>query len=469
MPSTVVDLQNVYRQHTVEELDTSTSSSIRENTTFDESNNEITTTENNLEHIIENSKTSFLGYEIDNLTANKEITESPFEKNNETFETILKFEDLFDSTTDIDNSVVITHTNGTETIIDITEAPATEENINVSTEMTSTQVEIFDPRDLKLDTEQVMIEFSTVTPELDVTTETDYEDSREATTPRTPDKSTIGTPHKLVVDGSPKMIESIINTEITFTDLEDTTDMFGPNFDYQSYKAQSYPISSNSGTADSHKKELNDPKTFFPNSGNTNVFQATTESPKIQLSSQPYSDIKSIENITSVNIELDLENIAVKINNVTEILNNTNFIELDRNNITECVNNSCTNHSKLNDELLDYQAETTSTTPFIIETKVLPNQENPRLVIKKMPYPKEYPEEFETIQNGPSLTITKRTYTSIPDIVYTTTTMVTLPTLELIYKADKEIEQYLANMQSTTIKPSNNLSPLRNISTLNST
>jgi len=40
--------------------------------------------------------------------------------------------------------------------------------------------------------------------------------------------------------------------------------------------------------------------------------------------------------------------------------------------------------------------------------------------------------------------------------------------LDLIYKADKEIEKYLAGIQSTT-KPSNNLSPLRNVSFLNST
>lgn len=477
----MVDFEKVSKQlstslplnNTFEELDASRSTSTIENYTFNEHNYEITTPESlitvNDLYRVENSKTSFLGYEIDNLTVNKEITESYLKTNNETLETIFKFEDLFDSTTDIDNSVVISLINGTETIIDITEAPATEEISNSSTEMTSTQVEIFDPRDLRLDTEHEMMEFSTVTSELDVTTQTDYEDSREATTPRTPDRSTIGTPHKLIVDGSPKMIKGLFNTEITFTDLENTTNMFGPNFDHQSYKTPSNKISSNSDVVESQIKELNDSTTFFHNSGNMNKSQKTNETTEIELSSQPYLDKKNIENTTSINIELEVENITVKINNVTEILNSTNVFELETNNTTECLNNSCTNHSKLNDELLDFQTETTSTTPFIIETKVLPNQDSPRLVIKKMPYPKEYPEEFETIQNGPSLTITKRTYTSIPDIVYTTTTMVTLPTLELIYKADKEIEKYLANMQSTTIKPNNNLSPLRNISTLNST
>lgn len=468
----MVDPEKVSRQistslppnNTFEELDAITSSSIIENyTIFNEQNKEITTPENLIKandfNVIENSKTSFLGYEIDNLTAIEENTESYLNTNNETLETT--FEDLFDYTTEIDNSVVITHTNGTETIINVTEAPTTEGNNNASIEMTSTQVEIFDPKDLRLDSEQGMIEFSTDISELDVTTETDYEDSREATTPRTPDKSTVGTPDKLVVNDSPKMIEDLINTEPTFTDLEDTTDMFGPNFSYQSYKTQSSQISSNSDTIESQITELNNTTIFNPNSRIINKPQKTSESPQIELSSIPYSDIKSIEN-TTINKELDIENNAVTINDVTEMVNSTNFIELETN-ITECGNNSCTGHSKLNDKLL----ETTSNTPFIIETKVLPNQDSPRLVIKKMPYPKEYPEEFETIQNGPSLTITKRTYTSIPDIVYTTTTMVTLPTLELIYKADKEIEKYLANMQSTTIKPSNNLSPLRNISTLN--
>jgi hypothetical protein len=472
MLSTVVNPKKVSGQistslppnNTFEELDASTSSSIIENyTIFNEPNKEITTLENLIKandfNVTENSKISFLGYEIDNLTANEEITES-YLKTNETLETM--FEDLFDYTTEIDNSVVITYINGTETIIDVTEAPTTEGNINASTEMTSTQVEIFDPKDLRLDLEQGMIEFSTNIPELDVTIEADYEDSREATTPRTPDKSTVGTPDKLVVNGSPKMMKGLISTETTFTDLEDTTDMFGPNFDYQSYKTQSHQISSNSDTIESQITELNN-KIFIPNSKIINKYQKTTESPHIELLSQPYSDTKSIEN-TTLNKELKVENIAVTISNVTETVNTTNFIELETNS-TECGNNSCTGHSKLNDKLL----ETTATTPFIIETKVLSNQDSPRLVIKKMPYPKEYPEEFETIQNGPSLTITKRTYTSIPDIVYTTTTMITLPTLELIYKADKEIEKYLANMQSTNIKPSNTLSPLRNISTLNST
>ena len=53
-----------------------------------------------------------------------------------------------------------------------------------------------------------------------------------------------------------------------------------------------------------------------------------------------------------------------------------------------------------------------------------------------MPYPEEYPEEYQTIQNGPALIISRTTYTRIPNVTYTTITMVTLPTYRLLEKAE---------------------------------
>ncbi|XP_026808051.1 uncharacterized protein LOC113550430 [Rhopalosiphum maidis] len=442
------------------ELDASTAISILDtNFTFDKPDIEV----NNLVtvgDINESLKTSFLGFEIDNFTTHEETTDTSFITNNKTSEIILQFEELFDTTTDIDNSVIITDQNGTETIIGLTEEPITEEIINLVPRTSSTQVEIFNPNDLMLDTEKSMIELSTVASEIDITTEMDYEESREATTPRAPDKSTIGTPHKLVMDTLQKTIEDEINTENTFTDLEDTTDMFGPNF---GYKTQTNQISFDSNSDNTQIKK-NTYTTFLPTILTTlkNTKEITTEYPQNELFNQSFnnSNIKNIKH----NIK---ENISINTNKSTEMYNDTSFLELETKNTTSCINSSCTNSSKLNDELFDSQLEPTSTTPFIIETKLLPIKDSLRSVIRKITYPKEYPDEFETIQNGPSLTITKRTYTSIPDIVYTTTTMVTLPTLELIYKADKEIEKYLSEIQSTTIKPSNNLRPLRNISFLN--
>jgi len=450
-----------------EKSDASTSNSILEkNVTFNESDND-----NNLVTVgdlFENSKTSFLGFEIDNFTTYVETTDTSFITNNTTLDIVPQFEELFDTTTNIDNSVIITDQNGTETIIGLTERPATDEISNSVPETSSTQVEIFNPNDLILDTEKPMIELSTITSEIDVTTEMDYEGSREATTPRAPDKSTIGTPHKLVMDIQQKTIEDDINTENTFTDLEDTTDMFGPNF---GYKTQTHQISFDSNS-DSTQIKKNSYTTILPIILTTlkNIKETTTESQQNELLNRPFSNskIKKIKNNISENIEYNLKNISDNTNNATEMYD-TNFLGLEQNNTASCINNSCTNSSKQNEELFDHQSESTTTTPFIIETKLLPIQDSIRSVIKKITYPKEYPDEFETIQNGPSLTITKRTYTSIPDIVYTTTTMVTLPTLDLIYKADKEIEKYLANIQSTTIKPSNNLGPLRNVSLLNST
>ncbi|XP_060850270.1 uncharacterized protein LOC132929155 [Rhopalosiphum padi] len=472
MPITFYDSKKVTRDMNTslpyfEELDASTANSILDtNFTFNKSDIEI----NNLVtvgDINESLKTSFLGFEIDNFTTYEETTDTSFITNNKTSEIIPQFEELFDTTTDIDNSVIITDQNGTETIIGLTEEPVTEEIINSVPRTSSTQVEIFNPNDLMLDTEKSMIELSTIASEIDITTEMDYEESREATTPRAPDKSTIGTPHKLVMDTLQKTIEDEINTENTFTDLEDTTDMFGPNF---GYKTQTNQISFDSNS-DSTQTKKNTYTTFLPTILTTlkNMKEITTEYPHNELFNQSFnnSNIKNIKHNISENIEYDSENISINTNKSTEMYNDTSFLELETKNTTSCINSSCTNSSKLNDELFDSQSKPTSTTPFIIETKLLPIKDSLRSVIRKITYPKEYPDEFETIQNGPSLTITKRTYTSIPDIVYTTTTMVTLPTLELIYKADKEIEKYLSEIQPTTIKPSNSLRPLRNISFLN--
>ncbi|XP_025200294.1 uncharacterized protein LOC112598142 isoform X2 [Melanaphis sacchari] len=444
-----------------EELNASTVNSVLDkNITFDETNIKI----DNLVtvgDINESLKTSFLGFEIDNFTTDGETTDTNFITNNKTSEIIPQFEELFDTTTDIDNSVIITDQNGTETIIGLTEEPVTEEIINSVPRTSSTQIEIFNPNDLVLDTEKPFIELSTITSEIDITTEMDYEESREATTPRPPDKSTIGTPQKIVIDTLQKTIEDEINIENTFTDLEDTTDMFGPNF---GDKTQTHQIYFDSNSDSTQIKKNTYTTTFLPTI--KNMKEITTEYLQNELFNQSLinSNIENMKNNISENIKYDPENISINTNKSTETYNNTSFLKLETKNTTSCVNSSCTNSSKLNDELFHSQLEPTSTTPFIIEKKLLPIQDSLRSVIKKITYPKEYPDEFETIQNGPSLTITKKTYTSIPDIIYTTTTMVTLPTLELIYKADKEIEKYLSGIQSTTIKPSNGLRPLRNVS-----
>lgn len=444
----------------LEELDVSTASPIQENKiNLNDSYDEINTPQNLLTditvdnlNITEDSKTSFLGFETDNSTINEDTTEPYSIENNVTSE-MSQFEELFDPV--IDTSVVITLQNGTETVIGIADSPDIEEMSNSSTEMTtSTQVEVFNPNDLILETKEPMSEFSTITSEIDITTEMDYDESREATTPRAPDKSTIATPHKLVVDGPQKTIEDEVNTEIAFTNLEDTADMFGPNFDYLTYKTQTQNTSTNFDENDSQITKINYATTFLPIALTNfeNVSEMTTKSSQNEFTTSfNDSNKNSIENNNnnSVNTGYKTEKISIKTNKAYKIKN-------DKNNNTPCVGKICSDNSKLNDELLDPYIE--STTPFIIETKVLPNQASPRL--EKILYPKEYPEEFETIQNGPSLTITKRTYTSIPDIVYTTTTMVTLPTLDLIYKAEKDVENYFTQMSSTTMKPSNSLNPL---------
>lgn len=404
-------------------------------------------------NIDEDSKTFFLSFETNNPIINEESTDSSL-TNNGTSEITLSIDKLF-NTSGTDNLAVITHQNGTGNIIDGTDGLAGEEFIDLSTGTNNTQVEIFNPNDLIIYTKRSMIELSTITPELDITTEIDYDGSREATTPRAPDKLTIGPPHKLVIDSTQAKLDDEINTEITFTDLEDTTDMFGPNFGQRPLTSQS---SLNLDTISPQIQVTKYKTKFLPTILTTskNINKTATESSQIKLfnqSSLNSSNIKSIENNTLVNTEYNLENISVVTNKVTEVYNDTIILDWEINNNTECVNNSCKDYTRF-----DSQTESTLTTPFIIETKVLPNQ----VIERKRLYPKEYPDEFETIQNGPSLTITKRTYTSIPDIVYTTTTMITLPTLDLIYKADKDIEKYLAN-QSTTSKPSNYLRPLQNL------
>lgn len=60
-----------------------------------------------------------------------------------------------------------------------------------------------------------------------------------------------------------------------------------------------------------------------------------------------------------------------------------------------------------------------------------------------MPYPEEYPEEYQTIQNGPAIIITRTTYTRIPDVTYTTVTMATLPTYQQVQKAEDGFAQTL--------------------------
>lgn len=60
-----------------------------------------------------------------------------------------------------------------------------------------------------------------------------------------------------------------------------------------------------------------------------------------------------------------------------------------------------------------------------------------------MPYPEEYPEEYQTIQNGPAIIITRTTYTRIPDVTYTTVTMATLPTYAQVQKAEDGFAQTL--------------------------
>ncbi|VVC27724.1 Hypothetical protein CINCED_3A011291 [Cinara cedri] len=485
IPSIFVETEEVPRETNrslpddlLEGLDDSTSDSISEkNITQNEPDNELNTPHNlvtDLKHenlnTVEDSITSFLGFDTENST-NEQTTDTSLMINTESSETSPEFEELFD-TTDIDSSVIITNQNGTEIITAITETPFIKEIINSSTEMTtSTQVEIFDPSDLILDSKRPMFEeFSTITPEIDPITEIDYDESREATTPRPNDKTTVGTPHKLVMESSQGTIDDDISTENAFTDLEDTTDMFGPNFGHRSYKTETYQILTNMHKSSQQTKGLDYVTSLLPttdkNFEKKNLI--TTKPPQNKLLDQS-STKSNIENkISTVNTEFDSDNISVVTNkgNGNNTTNDTYFLELETTNVTVCVNDICTESSKLNEELFDPQTE--STTPFIIETKVLSNQEPPPAT-KRIKYPKEYPAEFETIQNGPSVTITKRTYTSIPDIVYTTTTMITLPTLDLIYKANKDIDKYVNEMQMTTTnkpKTNSNLSPLRNLSSI---
>lgn len=60
-----------------------------------------------------------------------------------------------------------------------------------------------------------------------------------------------------------------------------------------------------------------------------------------------------------------------------------------------------------------------------------------------MPYPEEYPEEYQTIQNGPAIIITRTTYTRVPDVTYTTVTMATLPTYQQVQKAEEGFAETL--------------------------
>lgn len=66
-----------------------------------------------------------------------------------------------------------------------------------------------------------------------------------------------------------------------------------------------------------------------------------------------------------------------------------------------------------------------------------------------MPYPEEYPEEYQTIQNGPALIISRTTYTRIPNVTYTTITMVTLPTYRLVEKAENAFAATLFEERSS--------------------
>lgn len=464
-----------------EELDDSTSDSILEkNITLNEPDNELNTPHNLVIDVtygdlnnVKDSNTSFLGFETDNLTTNGQTTDTSLMISSESAETSPEFEELFD-TTDIDSLVIMTNQNGTETVVGITETLPIEEIINSSTDITtSTQVEIFDPSDLILDSKRPMIEFSTITPEFDPITEMDYDQSREATTPKAYEKITLSTPYKLVMESSQKTIDDVydINTENAFTDLEDTTDMFGPNFGHRSYKTETYQILTNTHKADQKSKGLDYTTLFLPTTYTSTEKNSamTTESPQNKLLDQSFTKSNIENNASAINTEFDLENISTVTNKVGEnntSSNNTYFLELETTNVTVCVNDICTESSKLKEELFDSRTE--STTPFIIETKVLPNQDPPKTT-KRIKYPKEYPAEYETIQNGPSVTIKKTMYTSIPDIFYTTTTMITLPTLSLIYKADKAIDKYIDDMQKTTTnkpKINNNLSPLRNLSSV---
>lgn len=443
---------NVPLHNTFEQFNFSTPSSILEKNISD---NKIYTSRDLVTEITfgEDSKTLFLDFETNNPIINEESNDSSL-TNNGTSEITLSIDELF-NTSDIDNSAVTTHQNGTGNIKG-TDRPSIEEFIDSSTGINNTQIEIFNPNDLIIYTKRSMIELSTITPELDITTEIDYDGSKEATTPRAPDKLTIGPPHKLVIDSTQAKLDDEINTEITFTDLEDTTDMFGPNFGQQPPTSQS-PL--NLDTIGPQIQITKYKTKFLPTilTSSKYVNTTVTESPQIKLFSQSSFNSSNIKNITLVNTEYNLKNISVVTNNATKVYNDTIILDWQINNNTKCVNNSCKDYT-----IFDSQTESTLTTPFIIETKVLPNQVSPPVIERKRLYPKEYPDEFETIQNGPSLTITKRTYTSIPDIVYTTTTMITLPTLDLIYKADKDIENYLAN-QSITTKPSNYLRPLKNV------
>lgn len=111
---------------------------------------------------------------------------------------------------------------------------------------------------------------------------------------------------------------------------------------------------------------------------------------------------------------------------------------------------SIKSHPDTNGTLED-QASVVDTTSAIFDTKTESSSKNEsrqepaqaKVYDPLMPYPEEYPEEYQTIQNGPAIIITRTTYTRIPDVTYTTVTMATLPTYEQVQKAEEGFAETL--------------------------
>ncbi|XP_050545720.1 uncharacterized protein MAL13P1.304-like isoform X3 [Daktulosphaira vitifoliae] len=445
--------------------------------TYDNVNTSTITVNKN--NVVEKSTTLFFYLKNNNL--NKELSKNNnvFIDNNDESDILLYYtepntytdiDDNIETTTEIDNSIIITHLNGTESVVDVDDIfTFSKVKPPTSTTYISTEVDIFNPKELKKTLTPSKIELFTDIPKLDEVSNTDDSISREMTTPSLLSrKSLSNNPLKLTLKKLQKKDDEN-NTETIFTDLENTTDMFETNYGYQIDKMGI--------------------ETFSDDFENKTQFENTTDN-IISLFSQTSTETVSssiIENNTNNMDILDYQknDLSTEIDNDImtnesnlDIITNNNMLNLDilqdysvthdiKSKETDLNESGKSKKKKSNDNNINENlTNRLETVPFIIKAKAVTDQTKFRYIDQSMPYPEEYPEEYETIQNGPSLTITKKTYTNIPDVIYTTTTMITLPTLDIIYKANKEVQNYFSSGNLTSIsKPNNNnLKPLRNIS-----
>lgn len=100
------------------------------------------------------------------------------------------------------------------------------------------------------------------------------------------------------------------------------------------------------------------------------------------------------------------------------------------------------NATDIRETVTDHRSTTNENEPLKNESRQEPPLEA-KVYNPLMPYPDEYPDEYQTIQNGPALIITRTTYTRIPDVTYTMVTTTTLPTYRKVEKAEEAIHQAL--------------------------